>query len=60
MSELSENERQKEKNLIISKAGCPVCFQEVDTYTDEGVLKIENHNYRNSDLQCPGSGEELK
>lgn len=44
----------------ILKAGCPVCLQEVDTYTDEGVLKIENHNYRNSNLQCPGSGDELE
>ena len=44
----------------ILKIGCPVCLQEVDTYTDEGVLKIENHNYRNSNFQCPGSGDELE
>lgn len=50
------SERKKSKIL---RAGCPVCIQEVDTYTDEGVLKIENHNYRDSDLQCSGSGYEL-
>ena len=50
---------EKVKNKIL-KAGCLICLQAVDTYTDEGVLKIENHNYRDSDLQCPGSGEELK
>lgn len=49
---------RKETEML--KAGCPVCLQEVDTYTDEGTLKIENHNYRDSDLQCPGSGDELK
>lgn len=42
-----------------SEAGCPVCFQEVDIYTDKGIVRIENHNYRDSDLQCPGSGDEL-
>lgn len=50
-------QENKESNTL--KAGCPVCLQEVDTYTDEGVLKIENHNYRDSELQCPGSGDEL-
>lgn len=49
---------EKAENKIL-KAGCPVCLQEVDTYTYEGVLKIENHNYRDSSLQCPGSGDEL-
>ena len=50
---------EKVENKIL-KACCHICLQEVDTYTDEGVLKIENHNYRNSDLQCPGSGDEVK
>lgn len=42
-----------------SKVGCPVCLQEVDIYKDEGIIRIENHNYRNSVLQCPGSGEKF-
>lgn len=48
------------KEPEILRTGCPVCLQEVGTYTDEGVLKIENHHYRDSELQCPGSGDELK
>lgn len=47
------------KESEIVKVGCPTCLQEVDTYTDEGVLKIENHNYKDSNLQCPGSGDEV-
>lgn len=60
VEKVKKDEKVKNKESKIVKAGCPVCLQEVDTYTDEGVLKIENHNYRDSDLQCPGSGEELK
>lgn len=45
------------KESKILKATCPICLQEVDVYTDVGVLRIEIHNYRNSDLQCSGSGE---
>lgn len=42
------------------RAGCPVCLQEVGTYINEGILKIENHTYRDSELQCPGSGDALE
>lgn len=52
-----EKVKKAEKKKL--KSGCPVCLQEVDTYTDEGMVKLENHNYRDSDLQCPGSGEKL-
>lgn len=47
-------EIKNDENL---KAGCPVCLQEVMIYRNEGKIKIENHNYRDSELQCPGSGE---
>ena len=42
------------------KAICPVCLQEVCTYKDKGTLKIEIHNYRDSELSCPGGGDELR
>lgn len=42
------------------KAICPVCSQEVCTYRDEETLKIETHNYRDSELSCPGGGDKLK
>ncbi len=42
------------------KAICPVCLQEACTYRDEGMLKIEIHNYRDSELSCPGGGDKLK
>lgn len=51
-----EKVKKAEKKKL--KAGCPVCLQEVDTYIDEGIVKLENHNYRDSDLQCPGGGDE--
>ncbi len=53
--ELGENMGNMETGSL--KVGCPVCLQEVDTYLDGTDLKIENHNYRNSELQCPGSGD---
>jgi len=57
---IGKDEKDEGKESKILKVGCPVCLQKVDTYTDEGVLKIENHNYKGYDLQCPGSGDELK
>jgi hypothetical protein len=50
------------KESKILEVICPVCLQKVGTYTDEGLLKIDNHNYEDSQyaLVCPGSGDELK
>lgn len=60
VEKVKKDEKVENKESKILKAYCHICLQEADTYTDEGILKIENHNYRDSDLQCPGSGDEVK